>query len=108
MESYFLYFIGVLAYSVSVSLVSFGIAFFVRRKQYTITWLRSGVVLIVGWLLGSVILFLVQEAAKLSGIVVENTPLEIVIVWIVFLPVMFRLLDASKPKPSRLQHSTRE
>ena len=99
MEGIFIYFLGVLAYNIAPSFIAFGVAFYMRRKRYPITWSRGGAVLIVGWLLGSIVVFLVRVVAIWGGIGVENTPgLETAITLFVLLPVMFLLLDASKPK----------
>lgn len=100
MEGFFIYFLGILAYNIAASLFAFGVAFSLRRKQYPITWLRGGAVLLVGWLLGSVIVFLVNAALRFAGIVIEKTAgLEIILVLCVLFPVMFQLLDATRPKP---------
>jgi hypothetical protein len=100
MEGFFIYFLGILAYNLAPSIFVFGVAFALRLKRYPITWMRGGAVLLAGWLLGSVIVFLVNVASKSAGVDLKNTAnLEILLVVCVLFPVMFLLLDVTKPKP---------
>lgn len=99
MEGFFTYFVGVLAYNVTASVVAFAVAFFSCHKRYAVSWLRGGTVLIAGWFLGSVLAILVHLVAALVGIDIENTAgLQMAVALSVLLPVMFLLLGASRPK----------
>jgi len=99
MRDLFIYFTGILAYNITASLVAFAVAFASRRKRYPIGWLRGAAVLILGWILGSGVVFVVHILSSLGGIEIEDTvPWETVIALGVLFPVMFLLLDISKPK----------
>lgn len=99
MEHLFVAFLGVAAFNVAASLISFAVAFTTRRKRYPITWLRAGAVLVGGWALGSVIVFAVHVLSALGGLIIEDkAPLETIVSLGVLLPTMFLLLDFSKPK----------
>lgn len=99
MEGALIYFLGVVAYNIAASLISFAVAFSTRRKRYSITWLRGGLVLIGGWLLGSVIVFVVHSVAALGGFVItDKNPLETIVALSVLFPTMFLLLYVSRPK----------
>ena len=92
MENTFLYFFGVLAFNITASVVSFGVAYFSHRNRRAISWLRGIAVLLIGWVLGSAIVFLVHLLLAPFGIRVESTDiLETAIAFIVLLPVMFFL-----------------
>lgn len=93
MENYLIYFLGILAFNFTPSLIAVWIAWTFRRKQYAITWSRGSVVLIVGWFLGSVIVFILQLAAQFLGIDIKKDNLEIMLALLVLLPAMFQLFD---------------
>lgn len=97
MEGLFIYFVGILAYNISPSLIAFGVAFWYRRKRYSISLLRGASVLVAGWLIGSIFAFLVFEALSMINIAVEDTrELQLIITLCILFPVMFQLFDATK------------
>jgi hypothetical protein len=102
MEGTLAYFLGVLAFNIPTSLVAFAVAFSAWYKRYPITWLRGGVVLIGGWILGSVMVFVVHSVAAPDGFVISDElpyPVnETILAFIVLFPTMFVLLDVSRPK----------
>jgi hypothetical protein len=109
-ENLFVAFLGVVAFNIAASLVSFAVAFTTRRKTYPISWLRAGVVLISGWTLGSIIVFAVHVLSALGGLIIEDkAPLETIVSLCVLLPTMFLLLDFSRPKvPERASAQEQE
>ncbi len=97
MEGLFIYFIGILAYNVSPSLIAFGVAFWYRRKRYSISLLRGASVFIAGWSIASIFAFLVLEALSMINLAVEGTgQLQLIITLCILFPVMFQLFDATK------------
>lgn len=96
------WFLGVLAFNVTASVIAFAIAFGSRRKEYPIGWLRGGMVFIAGWLAGSVIVFLLHMIMySVSGIVIpemNSSSLEFILALGVLLPVMFLLFRVLRQK----------
>ena len=99
LEGLYVAFIGVAAFNVTAAVVAFLSAFFSRRGRDPISWLRGGLVLLGGWLLGSMIVLVLQViGARIGFIIHDNNPIETVVALCVLLPTMFFLLDLSRPK----------
>jgi len=88
------YFLGIVAFNLAFSLLTFLIAFYIRRKSHQISWVRGVLVFFYGWILGSWIIFLIHLASDFGGFEIENSGrLEAIISLAVMLPTMFILLD---------------
>ena len=93
MDGIVLYFAGVLGYNISTGLVAFVVAYSSYRKRRAISWQRGTIVLLGGWIVGSVIVFLVHVFLAIFGIDAQKPDgLETVIALGVQIATMFLLL----------------
>jgi hypothetical protein len=110
MDGLMLYFFGVLAYNVATGLVAFIVAYSSYRKRLAISGPRGTVVLLGGWILGSVIVFLVHYLLAVFGIDAQKPDgLETVIAlgvqvatMFVLFPLVCRPAAAGEPAPRPL------
>ncbi len=94
MENMFIYFLGVVAFNSFISFIAFSIAFYIRIKKNPISWVRGTTVFFFGWILGSLITFLIHLTSDFGGFTIENSgSLEAVISLGVSFLIMFKLFD---------------
>ena len=74
MEHSAIYFLGILAYTLAVSLVVFGTIIYSRRHDRSVTTLRGLAVLLIGWVVASLLNFVTHLLFALAGIQVEGGP----------------------------------
>lgn len=99
MDDLLTYLIGVLAYNVAAALAAFGIVFWSRRRELVLTRARGLGVLLLGWLAGSVIVFVFDVLFAFGGINYREGTLEIIVSLLVQCAVMYPLFSWLCAKP---------
>lgn len=70
------YFLSTLAFNAAISLITFAAVWASRRKKRELTFLRGTVVLLGGWVIGSILVFIVHLLLSIGGTEVRDGPLE--------------------------------
>lgn len=83
------YFVSLFAHNLPIALIIFGALVFSRRKTLSITALRALYVFLIGWLGGSVLVFLMHLILGMTGNQVGNDPLDGLLALIGILPLMY-------------------
>lgn len=89
MEALVTYFGGLLAYNLFSAFLLSAIVVFSRRRERSVTPLRSLFVFLIAWLVGTVSVFLVHLLFELSGTRIEGGQLETPIAILVILPIAY-------------------
>ncbi len=89
MDALLTYFISVSAYCLAFALLLFAIVVFVRRKERLSTPSRGAAVFFIGWMGGSVAVFLVHLLFAVVGTQVANGPLEGPVAILTVLPIIY-------------------
>ena len=83
------YFSITLLYNVGTAVITFAVVWASRRKKRQLTFLRGTAVLMLGWVIGSISVFIVHLLLSIGSIEVRDGPLEGPISLLVVLLVMF-------------------
>ena len=89
MESFAMYFLGTLAFNLFTAFFMFAIIVFSRRKEREITPLKGTAVFLIGWLGGSILVFVFELLFALTGANVDGEQLKSGIAIIMILSVMY-------------------
>lgn len=107
MENLPVYFLGQLAFNITAALVTFGIAYWLcRRKNVVVPWARALAALLLGWVAGSAIVFMLHVLLAMLGLNLEQPPIGIIVSLSVMYGTMYLLLTWMRPKtnvPSSLR-----
>ncbi len=61
------YFLNTLAFNVAMSVITFAAVWASRRKGRELTFLRGTAVLLIGWIIGSILVFIVHLLFSIGG-----------------------------------------
>ena len=89
MDSLITYLLGLLAFNFVFALVMFAIIVYSRRKEREVTPLRGLAIFSIGWLAGSILVFVFHLLFALSGTEVQGGPFETPVSIVVILSVMY-------------------
>src|SRR6266487_2194327 len=78
-----------LAFNVPIAVITFAAVWASRRKKRELTFLRGTAVLLLGWVIGSILIFIVHLLFSISGIEVRDGSLEGPISILVMISVMY-------------------
>ena len=83
------YFFNTLAFNVAISVITFAVVWVSRWKGRELTFLRGMTVLLVGWVIGSILVFILHLLFSIGGTEVRDGPLEAPISILVVISVMY-------------------
>ncbi len=83
------YFVSLFAHNLPIALIIFAALIFSRRKTLSITALRAAYVFLIGWLGGSILVFLMHLILGMAGTQVGDDPLDGLLAIIGILPIMY-------------------
>jgi len=87
------YFLGLLAFNFVFALVMFAIIVYTRRKEREVTPLRGLAIFSIGWLAGSLLVFVFHLLFALGGTQVQGGPFETPASIVVILSVMYAVFE---------------
>ena len=89
MQPFITYVLRLLAYNCGVAFLMFAIIVYARRKEREVTSLRGLAIFLIGWLVGSLLVFVVHLLFSLGGTEVRGGPLDSPVSFVIILSVMY-------------------
>ena len=83
--------IGVLLYNVPAAVLAYATVYGVRRRDLRMTWGRGALVLVAGWLVGSLVELAFGSLFRFGGWDPGESSLEVIVAWVVLASVMYPL-----------------
>ena len=85
--------LGILAFNVSISVITFAVVWASRRKERELTFLRGTAVLLIGWVIGSILILLFHLLFSIGGTEVRDGPLESPISILLLISAMYAVFS---------------
>lgn len=95
------YFLNTLAFNIAISVITFVAVWASKRKGSELTLLRGIAVLLFGWVIGSILVFILHFVFSIGGAEIRDGPLEGPISILVVLSVMYTLFGFLSKKRSQ-------
>jgi hypothetical protein len=93
MEPLITYFLGLFAFNFVFALAMFAIIVYSRRKEREVTPLKGLAIFSIGWLAGSLLVFVFHLLFALGGTEVQGGPFEAPVSMVVVLSVMYAAFE---------------